>query len=318
MTTPADVIAARRCEGRVVIVTGAGRGLGRAHALELARQGAIVVVNDLGVGASGESEAASPADEVVKAIEALGGTAVADSSDVSDWDSARSLVGSTVDRFGRLDGVVNNAGILRDRTVAKMDIEEWDAVIRVHLRSTFCMTRWAVDHWRTRSESESRESIGGRIVNTASGAGLYGNYGQANYGAAKAGIASFTTIAAMETERFGVTVNAISPAAHTRMTENLLSPERAAELAPERVAPLVAWLISGASSGITGKIFNVSGNVISVANGWYAGPSMHAEDGWSPEALDDVVPTLVSNSVPRANLQGVVEDPRSTVGAGKD
>ena len=206
-------------DGKVAIVTGGGRGLGRAHCLELAAQGAKVVVNDLGVGLHGEKTHESPADEVVGEIKAAGGEAIASHGSVSDWSSTEQLISETVELFGRLDIVVNNAGIVRDRMLFSMTEQQFDAVIAVHLKGTFAMTRHACAYWR--EASKGGQSLAGRIINTTSGTGLFGNVGQANYGAAKAGIASLTTITALEMRWYGVTANAVSPLALTRMTEDI-------------------------------------------------------------------------------------------------
>src|SRR5271168_663716 len=208
------------CDGRIVVISGAGRGIGRQHALEFASQGAKIVVNDLGAEIDGSGSSAGPAGEVVDEIRGMGGEAVANGDDVSDYEGAGRLIQAAIDTFGTLDVLVNNAGILRDRMLVNMTIEEWDAVIRVHLRGTFAPTRHAVEYWRNRSKAG--ESNDARVINTTSPSGIYGNVGQTNYGAAKAGIASFTVIAAMELERYGVTVNAVAPGARTRMTENLI------------------------------------------------------------------------------------------------
>ena len=207
------------CDGRVVVITGAGRGIGREHAIAFAREGAKIVVNDLGGEMDGSGSSTGPAGEVVDEIRGMGGEAIANGDDVSDYDGAGRLVQAAIDHFGTIDVLVNNAGILRDRMLVNMTIEEWDAVIKVHLRGTFCPTRHAVEYWRNRTKAG--DSNDARIINTTSPSGIYGNVGQTNYGAAKAGIASFTIIAGMELERYGVTVNAIAPAALTRMTENL-------------------------------------------------------------------------------------------------
>src|SRR3954451_15518491 len=238
------------CDGRVVIVTGAGRGIGREEALEFAREGARVVVNDVGVARDGSGEDATPAQEVVDEITALGAEAVANYDDISDFDGAKRLISQAVETFGTLDVLVNNAGILRDRMVVNMSIDEWDAVIKVHLRGTFATTHHAANYWRDRSKAG--EPVDARLINTSSSSGIYGNVGQSNYGAAKAGIAAFTVITAMELARYGVTVNAIAPAALTRMTEDLVrwtgDGDSAAEEKPwdprdpSNIAPLVAWL----------------------------------------------------------------------------
>jgi NAD(P)-dependent dehydrogenase (short-subunit alcohol dehydrogenase family) len=235
------------CEGRVVIVTGAGRGLGRAHALEFARQGAAVVVNDIGVALDGSGPSASPAAEVVAEIEAAGGRAVADGHDVADWDGARRLVEGAIDAFGRLDVVVNNAGFVRDRMFVNVAEDEWDAVVRVHLKGHFAVARWAAAHWRDRAKAGDANDA--RIINTSSGAGLLGSVGQAAYSAAKGGILALTLVEAAELGRYGVTANAIAPAARTRMTEEVFAATMAppAEggfdaMAPENVSPFVVWL----------------------------------------------------------------------------
>ncbi|MFM8956791.1 MAG: SDR family NAD(P)-dependent oxidoreductase, partial [Actinomycetota bacterium] len=237
---------AKLCEGRVVVVTGAGRGIGREHALSLARHGAHVVVNDLGAGVDGSGGDASPANQVVKEIEALGGKAIANGDDISSFDGAERLIKTAVDTFGDLHGVVNNAGILRDRMMANMSEAEWDAVIKVHLKGTFSPSHFAAAYWR--DQSKAGKPVDGRIINTTSVSGIYGNIGQANYGAAKAGIAAFTVITALELARYGVTVNAVAPVALTRMTENLqptppTDEEREAQ-SPRWIAPIVTWLAS--------------------------------------------------------------------------
>src|SRR5438477_5989589 len=230
------------CDGRVVIITGAGGGIGRGHAIEFARQGAKVVVNDLGAEVDGTGGSTGPAGEVVEEIRSMGGEAYANGDDVSDWEGAQRLVNTAVEQFGGLDVLVNNAGILRDRMLVNMTEGEWDAVIKVHLKGTFAPARWAAAYWRERVKAG--ETNDARIINTTSSSGIYGNPGQTNYGAAKAGIASFTIIAAMELERYGVTVNAISPGELTRMTANLnpnrpdATPDEFNARAPENVAPL--------------------------------------------------------------------------------
>jgi len=298
------------CDGRVVVITGAGRGIGREHALEFAHQGAKIVVNDLGAEVDGTGSSVGPAGEVVDEIRAMGGEAVANGDDVSDWDGAGRLIKAAVDAFGGLDVLVNNAGILRDRMLVNMTIDEWDAVIKVHMRGTFAPTRHAVEFWRNRSKAG--ETNDARVINTTSPSGIYGNVGQTNYGAAKAGIAAFTVIAAMELGRYGVTVNAIAPAALTRMTENLgmgtNRPERKPEefdpLDPGNIAPLVVWLGSPESKDVTGRVFNVQGDHISVAEGWVAGPGASKGDRWDPAELGQVVPDLVAKAAPNANMGG--------------
>ncbi|MEV1170298.1 SDR family oxidoreductase [Nonomuraea sp. NPDC049784] len=287
-------------EGRVVIVTGAGRGIGRGHALEFARQGAKVVVNDLGAEVDGTGTSAAAA-EVVAEIEAMGGQAVVNGEDVSDFDGAERLVRSAIDHFGGLDVLVNNAGILRDRMLVNMTADEWDAVIRVHLRGTFAPLRHAAAYWRARAKAG--EPVDARIINTTSSSGIYGNPGQGNYGAAKAGIAGLTVIAAKELERYGVTVNAVAPAALTRMTSGLM-PAGATGADPDDIAPLVVWLASTEARGITGRVFNVRAGVISVAEGWHAGPGVDKGSRWDPAELGSVIPALVEKAAPNALTNG--------------
>jgi NAD(P)-dependent dehydrogenase (short-subunit alcohol dehydrogenase family) len=295
------------CDGRIVIVTGAGRGIGRQEALEFARHGGRVVVNDVGVARDGSGEDATPAQEVVDEIKAIGGEAVANYDDVSDFEGAKRLVQTAVDSFGGLDVLVNNAGILRDRMLVNMSIDEWDAVIKVHLRGTFSTAHHAANYWRDRSKAG--DAVDARLINTSSSSGIYGNVGQTNYGAAKAGIAAFTVIAAMELARYGVTVNAIAPAALTRMTEDLVrwSGGEAGEWDPRdpsNIAPLVAWLGSAQSRDITGRVFNVKGGYVSVAEGWVAGPAEDKGARWDAEELGEVVPRLVAGARPNSDTSG--------------
>jgi NAD(P)-dependent dehydrogenase (short-subunit alcohol dehydrogenase family) len=302
------------CEGRVAIVTGAGRGIGRGHALEFARQGARVVVNDLGGSRDGTGASQVPAAEVAEEIQAMGGAAVANTDDVSDWEGARRLIQTAIDQFGRLDILVNNAGILRDRMIFNMEPEEWDDVIRVHLRGTFAPTRHAVSYWR--NQAKAGQAVDARVINTSSSSGIFGNPGQTNYGAAKAGIAAFTVIAARELERYGITVNAIYPAALTRMTEDLAALRNRSEPTgeerwrrdPDNIAPLVVWLGSPESRGITGRVFGVSGGRITVAEGWHAGPRVENDGRWDPAELGKVVPDLVAQAAQNADTSGEVPD----------
>ena len=295
-------------EGRVAIVTGAGRGIGREHALLLAHHGAAVVVNDLGGSMDGEGADRGPAQQVVDEIEAMGGRALANTDDVSDFAGAERMVRSAVDAFGRLDILVNNAGILRDRMLTNMSEAEWDAVITVHLKGTFAPSRHAAAYWRERAKAG--ESNDGRIINTTSPSGIYGNVGQTNYGAAKAGIASFTIIAAKELSRYGVTVNAIAPAALTRMTEGLgmgQAPEEIKEqMSPAHIAPIVCWLASPDAAHVTGRVFDVTGRMISVSEGWHRGPSLEQPTD-DPVALGPQVAELVAKARPNANMQGYDE-----------
>ncbi|MGA4991236.1 SDR family oxidoreductase [Nonomuraea bangladeshensis] len=287
-------------DGRVVIVTGGARGIGRGHALEFARQGAKVVVNDLGAEVDGTGSSGAAAD-VVAEIEAMGGEAIVNGEDVSDFDGAERLVRAAIERFGDLHVLVNNAGILRDRMLVNMTADEWDAVIKVHLRGTFAPLRHAAAYWR--GKAKAGEPVDARIINTTSSSGIYGNPGQGNYGAAKAGIAGLTVIAARELERYGVTVNAVAPAALTRMTENLIrSGAKGAD--PEDIAPLVVWLASAEARGITGRVFNVRGGAISVAEGWHAGPGVDKGSRWDPAELGAVIPGLVEKAAPNALTNG--------------
>jgi NAD(P)-dependent dehydrogenase (short-subunit alcohol dehydrogenase family) len=294
----------RLCEGRVAIVTGAGRGIGREHALSLARHGAKVVVNDLGGDMHGEGADVSPAQQVVDEIVAEGGEAVANGENVADWEGAQRLIGTALQTFGDLHVLVNNAGILRDRVLANMTEEEWDAVINVHLKGTFATSRWAVAHWR--EQAKAGTTLSGRIINTTSVSGIYGNPGQTNYGAAKAGIAAFTTIAALEVARYGVTVNAVAPVALTRMTEGLgPAPETDEERdarSPHWIAPIVTWLASEESSGVTGRVFEASGQFLAVAQGWERGPTTEPID--DPTKIGDAVTRLLADARANSGMDG--------------
>ena len=260
------------CEGRIAIVTGAGRGLGRAHALMLARHGAKVVVNDLGSAADGTGGDATPAEEVVAEIRAGGGEAVVDTHNVADWAGAKALVDTAVEAFGGLHIVVNNAGILRDRMLINMTEQEWDAVVNVHLKGTFAPTHHAANYWR--QQHKAGHQVNGRVINTTSHSGLYCNIGQANYAAAKAGIASLSLVAARELQRYGVTVNAIAPRAETRMTQGLKewTPEQLERRDPEWIAALVTWLASAEAAGVSGRVFEAWGYGYTVAESWQHGP----------------------------------------------
>ena len=264
-------------EGRVAIVTGAGRGLGRAHALKLAEHGAKVVVNDLGSSATGEGIDQTPAQEVVSAIEAMGGSAAVNTSDVSDWTAAQEMIQQAVDTFGRLDILVNNAGILRDRMLVNMSEDEWDSVVKVHLKGTFAPIHHAANYWRL--ESKAGRPVDARIINTTSHSALFANIGQANYASAKGGIATLTQLSARELSRIGVTVNAIAPRAETRMTAGLSSgqsEERMAKRDPEWIAALVAWLASPEAKDVSGRVFEAWGFGYSVIESWQHGPQMEA------------------------------------------
>jgi NAD(P)-dependent dehydrogenase (short-subunit alcohol dehydrogenase family) len=271
---------ARLCEGRVAVVTGAGRGVGRQHALLLAAEGAKVVVNDLGAGVDGTGRDDSFAAQTVEDIRAAGGEAIVNGEDVSTWNGAKRLVDAAIEKWGRLDVLINNAGILRDRMLVNMSEEEWDAVIQVHLKGTFAPSRHAAAHWRELYKTTGTPTKG-RIINTTSTSGIYGNVGQTNYGAAKAGIAAFSIIAARELGRFGVTVNAISPSAQTRMTEGLrvLTDEQRAMRDPRWVSPVAVYLASEAAQDITGRVIQAGVGRIAVCEGWRRGAEeMQVED----------------------------------------
>lgn len=277
-------------EGKVAAITGAGRGIGRGEALLFAREGARVVVNDLGGEWDGTGADPRPASHVVEEIEADGGEAVAHFEDISEPGGADSLIRMAIESWGRLDAVVNNAGILRDRMIFNMSVEEWDSVIKVHLRGHFLVTKAACAHWRDRSKAG--EDVSGRIINTSSTSGILGNAGQSNYGAAKAGIAALSAIASMEMQRYGVTVNAIAPGARTRMTEKTFGELRLPEgqfdsLAPENVAPLVAYLASDHAADITGQLFYVQGGLVQLYQGWTPVADIEKDGRWTPAELAD-------------------------------
>jgi NAD(P)-dependent dehydrogenase (short-subunit alcohol dehydrogenase family) len=292
------------CEGRIAIVTGAGRGIGREHALSLASHGAKVVVNDLGGNMDGTGGDLSPAEQVVQEIKGMGGEAVANGDSVSSWEGAQRLINTAIETFGDLHAVVCNAGILRDRMLTNMTEEEWDAVINVHLKGTFAPSRWAAAYWR--EQAKAGKPVDGRIINTTSVSGIYGNPGQTNYGAAKAGIAAFTNIAALELARYGVTVNAVAPVALTRMTEGLgPAPETDEERemrSPRWIAPIVTWLASAESKDVTGRVFEASGNLLAIAEGWVRGPKQAPiEDA---AALGPVVRELLAKARLNSGMDG--------------
>ncbi|WP_280398828.1 SDR family oxidoreductase [Nocardia carnea] len=286
------------CAGRTVIITGAGRGIGRAHALAFAAAGAKVVVNDIGTSLSGESTAETPAEQVVSEIRAAGGEAVANGDDVASWDGSQRLIQQAVDTFGGLDVLVNNAGFVRDRMLVNLGEDEWDAVVRVHLKGHFATMRHAAAYWR--AESKAGRTVDARIINTSSGAGLQGSVGQGNYGAAKAGIAGLTLTAAAEFARYGVTVNAIAPSARTRMTETVFAdmmakPDEGFDaMAPENISPIVVWLGSPESAGVTGRMFEVEGGRIALAEGWRHGVPVDRGNRWDPAELGPVVAELIA------------------------
>jgi NAD(P)-dependent dehydrogenase (short-subunit alcohol dehydrogenase family) len=288
--------------GRVAIVTGAGRGLGRAHALELARLGARVVVNDLGVTAAGGGGPDAPADAVVAEIRAAGGEAIASPDDVASWEGARRLVHAALETWGRLDVLVNNAGFVRDRMLVSLAEDEWDDVVRVHLKGHAAPLRFAAAWWR--EEAKAGRAVDARVINTTSGAGLRGSVGQGAYSAAKAGIAALTLVAAAELGRYGVTVNAIAPAARTRMTEAVFAdmmraPEAGFDaMAPENVSPLVAWLSSPAARGVTGRVFEVSGGRIALVDGWRPEAEVDRGARWDPAEVGGAVGELLARPPP--------------------
>lgn len=292
------------CEGRVCVITGAGRGIGRAHAEALAAAGALVVINDVASATEGSGPSATVAEEAAAAIRLAGGSAVAHAGDVSTRRGARAVVDCALDTWGRLDAVINNAGILRDKTLVSMTAQDWDVVLQVHLRATFLVSQRAAQHWR--STSKRGQVNDARIINTTSSSGLYGNVGQSNYGAAKAGIAAFSIITAMELDRYGVTVNAVCPTALTRMTEGTRFGEsedaRSGVLDPHWVSPVVVWLASRTSAGVTGRVIVSSGRNIAIAEGWSRGPT--APPASSPDEVDRIVRPLLDAAKPNADMRG--------------
>lgn len=296
------------CAGRVVIVTGAGRGIGRAHALAFAAEGARVVVNDVGSSLHGDATGETPAEQVVAEIVAAGGEAVANGDDVADWAGSRNLIQQAIDTFGTLDVLVNNAGFVRDRMLVNLSEEEWDAVVRVHLKGHFATMRHAAEYWR--AESKAGRPVDARVINTSSGAGLQGSVGQSNYGAAKAGIAGLTLTASAEFARYGATVNAIAPSARTRMTETVFADMMAAPdsgfdaMAPENISPLVVWLGSAESAGITGRVFEIEGGKVALADGWRHGVAVDRGARWAPAELGPVVADLITKSAPPEAVYG--------------
>ena len=298
---------ARLCEGRVAIVTGAARGVGREHALGLARHGARVVVNDLGGAVDGTGTDKSPAQQVVEEIKAMGGEAVVNGDDVSSWNGAKNMIDQAVDTFGTLDVVVNNAGILRDRMLVNMTEDEWDSVIQVHLKGTFAPSRHAAAYWRQTSK-DTGEKVNARIINTSASSGLYGNVGQTNYGAAKAGIAAFTIIAARELGRIGVTVNSISPTAYTRMTDNLreYTEEDIERRDPRWVSPTIVYLSSAEAKDITGRVIQAGNGRVAVCEGWRRGAEIdQIEDA---EAIGPLIREMISNVRKNSGMDGLELD----------
>jgi NAD(P)-dependent dehydrogenase (short-subunit alcohol dehydrogenase family) len=294
--------------GRIAIVTGAAAGIGRSHALALAASGAKVVVND--VATATDALGRTPAEAVVAQIAEAGGTAVVSADDVSTDAGAQALIETALREFGGLHVLVNNAGILRDRMFVNMTEAEWDAVIAVHLKGTFGPSRHAAGYWREQSKSGAAPDA--RIINTTSASGVFGNVGQANYGAAKAGIAAFTIILSQELARYGVTVNAVAPRALTAMTENLprykelaAEPDGGRSISPDHISPVVTWLASPLARGVTGRVFGVAGTTISVYEGWHNGPTVTRDDGqWTAAELADLLPDLVAKARPNADMTG--------------
>jgi NAD(P)-dependent dehydrogenase (short-subunit alcohol dehydrogenase family) len=296
-------------EGKAAIVTGAGRGIGREHALALARAGAKILVNDLGASLAGEGSDEGPAHDVVREIEALGGEAVANGENVADFAGAKRMVDAALAAFGRLDILVNNAGILRDRMLVNMEEHEWDAVIDVHLKGHYAPTRHAAAHWR--EQSKGGADVRARVINTSSPSGVFGNVGQANYGAAKAGIVGFTLIAAQELQRYGVTVNAIAPNARTRMTEaafgEIPPPEEGFDPAdPANNSPIVVALCADEAQDITGQVFFVYGGAVNMLRGWEAGELFAHDERWGPdELLRELRERLPGGAAPAGMLESM-------------
>jgi NAD(P)-dependent dehydrogenase (short-subunit alcohol dehydrogenase family) len=288
-------------DGKVAIVTGAGRGLGRDEALLLAKEGAAVVVNDVGGTRAGEGEDKHPAQEVVDEITDAGGKAVANYDDISSWKGGEAVVNQAIEELGGLDVLVNNAGILRDKMSFNMSEEEWDAVIKVHMKGHFVPSRFAAAYWRQKSK-DSGESVNAKIVNTSSEAGLYGNAGQLNYAAAKAGIAAMTIVLARELDRFGVRSNAIAPVALTRLTEDLMGGQAdeatRARLDPSNVAAGVAWLASDLSEGVTGQVLKIQGGLLQIVQGWHPVSNVKSDDPWTIESIAARKDELFADSDP--------------------
>ncbi len=296
------------CENRVVIVTGAGRGLGRAYALALAAEGAKIVVNDLGTGAAGQGADTSPAQQVTDEILAAGGQAIANYDDITDFNAAKNILDQTLAAFGDVHAVINNAGFTRDRMFVSCTPEEWDATITVHLRGHFCLSQWACQHWRVQQKQGAR--VNARIVNTSSGAGLQGSIGQSAYSAAKAGIAALTLVQAAELGRYGITANALAPAARTRMTETAFAeamkkPDQGFDINdPANCAPIVVYLASAHSAHVTGQVFESIGGTLRLSEGWRDGPSENINTRWHPNDVGAAVDRLLAARAPAKPVYG--------------
>jgi len=296
------------CQDRTVIITGAARGLGKSYALAFAAEGANVVVNDIGTSLHGEGRDTSAADGVVEEIRAAGGKAVANYEDITDWDAAGRIVRAAIDSFGGLDVVVNNAGIVRDRMFVSATLEEWDATMHVHLRGHFCISRHAVDYWR--AQQKAGHPVDARIINTTSNAGLQGSIAQSAYSTAKGGIAALTLVQAAELGRYGITANALAPAARTRMTEGAFA-EKMAKVEtgfdkqdPDNIAPTVVWLGSAQSSHVTGCVFELEGGRITIEDGWDLGPTIEKDERWNPADVGDAVAGLLAKRKPPRKVWG--------------
>ena len=299
----------RLCEDRVAVVTGAARGVGRQHALQLAKAGAKVVVNDVGAKVDGRGADTSPAQQVVEEIKASGGDAVVNGDDISNFDGAKNLIDTAIKVFGKLDILINNAGILRDRMLVNMTEEEWDDVIAVHLKGTFAPSRHAASYWRAMSkQNDDGKPVMGRIINTSSTSGIYGNIGQTNYGAAKAGIAAFTIIAARELSRIGVTVNAISPSAYTRMTDNLREYTEEDKIVrdPSWVSPTVIYLASKQAQDITGRVIQAGAGMVAVCEGWRRGAEIEQME--NPAALGSKIREMINKCRKNSGMDGLELD----------
>lgn len=296
------------CQDRTVIITGAARGLGKSYALAFAAEGANVVVNDIGTSLHGEGRDTSAADAVVEEIRAAGGKAVANYDDITDWDAAGRIVRTAIDSFGGLDVVVNNAGIVRDRMFVSATLEEWDATMHVHLRGHFCLSRHAVDYWR--AQQKAGNPVDARIINTTSNAGLQGSIAQSAYSTAKGGIAALTLVQAAELGRYGITANALAPAARTRMTEGAFA-EKMAKVEsgfdkqdPDNIAPTVVWLGSAQSAHVTGCVFELEGGRITIEDGWDLGPTVEKDERWNPADVGAAVAGLLAKRKPPRKVWG--------------